>query len=145
MARRIAQLDRFRACRQANSAVEFALVLPIFVAMLFGILIYGSYFALTHSLQQLAAEAARRSVAGISDTERTSLAVDYIKKAATSYFMVDPHQLSVDAAASPSDSNNFIVTLRYDASDSFFNFLPHIVPAPSPNIVRTAVIPRGGY
>ncbi len=145
MGRFIRLVNRIAKCRRAVAAVEFALIFPVFVALLFGIIIYGSYFAVVHSVQQLAAEAARSSIGGLSDSERSTLAQNYVTANASSYPLIAAKHLTVDAAPSPRDANIFVVTVDYDASGMFFNLLPHFVPAPPPNIVRTAVIPRGGY
>ncbi|MGY4226729.1 Flp pilus assembly protein TadG [Bradyrhizobium sp. USDA 4503] len=63
-------MTSFFRCRSGASAVEFALMLPLFLAFIFGIIVFGSYLAMVHGVQQLAAEAARSSIAGMTDTER---------------------------------------------------------------------------
>ena len=136
--------DFRRACSGA-SAVEFALVLPVFMLLVFGIVMFGAYLAMVHDVQQLAAEAARTSVAGLNETERKSLATNYVTQNAASYPLIAPAQLSVNAATSGADPNVFIVTVNYDASSTFIYSLPSFVPAPPPVIVRSAAIPRGGY
>lgn len=136
---------KFWAARDGAIAVEFAMIAPIFLMIVFGILIYGSYLAVIHGVQQLAAEAARSSIAGLSETERSSLANAYVTGNVNSYPLIDPSHLTVNAATSPSDANVFVVTVNYDASKMFLYSLPTFVPAPSPAIVRSAAIPRGGY
>jgi len=139
---------RFRDFCRAHtgaSAVEFALVLPVFLMLVFGIVMFGAYLAMVHDVQQLAAEAARTSVAGLNETERKSLATSYVTQNAASYPLIVPAHLSVNAATSGSDPNVFIVTVNYDASNTFIYSLPSFVPAPPPVIVRSAAIPRGGY
>ena len=54
------------------------MVLPVFLTIVFGIVVFGSYLAVIHGVQQLAAEAARSSVAGMSETERGTLAKSYV-------------------------------------------------------------------
>jgi Flp pilus assembly protein TadG len=137
--------SRFLRDDSATSAVEFAIVFPLFLVLLFGIIIFGSYLATVHGVQQLAAEAARSSVAGLSDSERASLAQSYVTQNVQYYPLILPNRVSVSAAASAGNPNVFVVTVSYDDSTSFIYFLPQFVPAPSPNIVRTAAIPRGGY
>ena len=132
-------------CKRGASAVEFALVTPLFLAMVFGIVLFGSYLAVIHGVQQLAAEAARVSIAGLSDTERGNLARNYVTANAASYPLIAPSKLGVVAAASAADANVFVVTVNYDASQMFFYSLPKFVPVPSSAIVRSAAIPRGGY
>ncbi len=139
------KLRRFFTNRSGASAVEFALVLPAFMAIVFGIVMFGAYLAMVHGVQQLAAEAARSSVAGLSEGERSSLANNYITSNVRSYPLIAPEHLTVNAATSPSDANVFVVTVNYDASTTFIYSLPSFVPAPPSIIVRSAAIPRGGY
>ncbi|WP_458757999.1 TadE/TadG family type IV pilus assembly protein [Afipia sp. TerB] len=136
---------RFRHADGGASAVEFALIVPVFLAIVFGIVMFGSYLAVVHGVQQLAAEAARSSVAGLSESERSALANNYVTANAASYILIDPSHLTVDAATSASDANVFTVTVRYDASGMFIYSLPSFVPSPPKTVVRAAAIPRGGY
>ncbi len=136
---------KFLAARDGAIAVEFAIIAPVFLMIVFGIIMYGSYLAVIHGVQQLAAEAARSSVAGLNESERSTLANSYITGNANSYPLIDPARLTVNAATSGSDANVFVVTVNYDASAMFIYSLPTFVPAPSPTIVRSAAIPRGGY
>ncbi|RTL48366.1 MAG: pilus assembly protein [Bradyrhizobiaceae bacterium] len=139
------KLSGFRRNSVGASAVEFALLLPVFMAIIFGIVVFGSYLAMVHGVQQLAAEAARSSVAGLSETERSSLANGYVTSNVGSYPLIAPGRITVNAATSPTDANVFVVTVNYDASGSFIYSLPSFVPAPPTTIVRSAAIPRGGY
>jgi len=141
----IHRLHDFRGARSGASAVEFAVVLPVFMMLVFGIVMFGAYLAVVHDVQQLAAEAARTSVAGLDETERKSLAMAYVTRNAASYPLIMPAHLSVHAATSGTDPNVFIVTVNYDASNTFIYSLPSFVPAPPAVIVRSAAIPRGGY
>jgi hypothetical protein len=58
--------------------------------------------------------------------------------------LLTPSHLTVNAAASNSDANVYVVTVNYDASGLFIYSLP-FVPTTSRTIVRAAAIPRGGY
>lgn len=136
---------RFWTARDGAIAVEFALVFPVFLLIVFGIIVYGSYLAVVHGVQQLAAEAARSSIAGLSESERATLANAYVTGNAGSYPLIDPAQLTVNAATSGSDANVFVVRVNYNASGLFIYSLPTFVPSPPSTIVRSAAIPRGGY
>ena len=129
-------------CRRGASAVEFAMLLPLFLALVFGIVVFGAYLTMVHGVQQLAAEAARSSVAGLSETERVSLAENYVAANVAAYPLLEPDRLTVSAATSGSDV--FVVTVNYDASGSFIYALP-FVPAPPSAIARSAAIPFGGF
>src|SRR5437870_4897222 len=108
----------FRCCRGAT-AVEFAMLAPVFLVLVFGIVVFGCYLTMVHGVQQLAAEAARSSIAGMSDSERNSLATSYVTANASTYPLLMANALSVNAAASADDANVYIVTVNYDASQSF--------------------------
>jgi len=138
-------LQKFRRARDGVAAVEFAIIAPVFLMLLFGIVIYGSYLAVVNGVQQLAAEAARSSVAGLSESERSTLANAYVTGNINSYPLIKPAQLTVNAATSGSDANVFVVTVSYNASGMFIYSLPSFLPAPSSTISRSAAIPRGGY
>ncbi len=135
---------RFVDCRRGTSAVEFALMLPIFLTIVFGIVVFGSYLAMVHGVQQLAAEAARSSIAGMTDAERNTLATNYVSANAATYPLLTNGSISVNAAPSPANANVYVVTVNYDSSRSFIYALP-FVPAPPTPIVRSAAIAYGGF
>ncbi len=138
-------IGKFHRENHGASAVEFAMILPSFVLIVFGVAVFGSYLVVVHGVQQLAAEAARSSVAGLSESERSSLANAYVTGNVNSYPLIAANHVSVNAATSATDSNVFVVTVNYDASSMFIYSLPSFVPAPPSTIMRSAAIPRGGY
>ena len=127
------------------SAIEFALVLPLFLLLIVGLIAYGLYFGAAHATAQLAADAARSSVAGISDAERAALARDYVTRNAAVYALINPQYVTALAATSPTNATDFRVTVRYDSSAlPIWRFAPFL-PLPSRIIERSATIRRGGY
>jgi Flp pilus assembly protein TadG len=132
-------------CREGTAAIEFAFILPVFLVVLFGIISFGTYIMVVHSIQQLAAEATRAAVAGLSDSERATLAASSISSTVQSYPLLTPGRLTLASAATDPATSVFSVTLQYNASNMFIFNLPSFVPSPSPTIVRSASIQRGGY
>ncbi|MDX2308944.1 MAG: TadE/TadG family type IV pilus assembly protein [Hyphomicrobium sp.] len=126
-------------------ALEFALILPVFMLLLGGMLAYGMYIGASHGVAQLAADAARVSVAGLSAEERKTLAQSHIEKHASNYAFVDPTRISIDAAASPDDPSQFQVSVRYSTDDLPIWMLEGLVPLPEKTIVRTASIKSSGF
>jgi Flp pilus assembly protein TadG len=127
------------------AAVEFAIVVSLFLALSFRILAYGIYLGAAHGVSQLAADAARASVAGLTDVERTNLAQAHVNKNAADFMLLTREKLVVEAAPSPNDANQFQVIVRFDAADLPIWFMSSFVPLPSKTIVRSASIKRGGY
>lgn len=136
----------FKRNEDGTAAIEFALILPIFLVLLLGILAYGIYFAAANSTAQLAADAARASVAGVSDTERASLAQANVASKVGSYsVLIDASKITVVAAPLASDPNQFRVAVSYNAANlPIWSFTPFL-PLPSKIIEQSAVIARGGY
>lgn len=139
------KLPRWFRDRSGVAAIEFAIVGPLFFMVLLGILIFGIYFGTVHSVQQLAAEAARASVQGLTDVERAQLAQTQVSSIVGSYPLIDPNYLNVSAATSPSDANLFNVSISYDTSRSIVFAFEGLIPMPPKTIARSAVVRRGGY
>ena len=135
---------RIAQCRRGSIAVEFALLMPIMISVIFGIVVFGSYIAVVHGIQQLAAEAARSSIAGLNNTERASIASSYVTSNAATYPLIDAAHLTVNATTSSASSSVFVVTVNYDASGMFIYTLPSVI-APPTTISRSAAVPYGGF
>lgn len=54
--------------------VEMALVLPLLLALLMGVLVYGQYFMFAHSVQQAANDGARAAIVGLDAADRAAVA-----------------------------------------------------------------------
>ncbi|HVW91497.1 MAG TPA: TadE/TadG family type IV pilus assembly protein [Devosia sp.] len=129
---------------QGAAALEFAILAPVFILMAGGILAYGIYFGAAHSLQQLAADAARTSIAGLSAGERDRLVKDYLDANAGGYVLIDPQALSYKLGGRPGDADEYVVTLSYDASSlPIWNLYPPL-PLPSRTIRYSSAIRIGG-
>jgi len=138
-------LSRFSRNQRATTAIEFAFVAPVLLLLLVGIMGYGYVFGLYHSIQQIAAEAARSSVAGLDDTERSQIARDFVTAHAGSYAFIDPTKVRVRTAQTGPQLQSFEVAVAYDMSGSIYDNLSRMVSLPQPMIERRAIVQRGGY
>lgn len=134
----------FGSCRRATSAVEFALLAPLFIFLLLGMVAYGIYFGASHSLQQISADAARTAVAGLDATERQTLVSQFIAANAAGYPFIDALKLTVAADDSTADANQFVVSVTYDARDLPIWNLFRTLPLPDTTISRRSTIRIGG-
>jgi Flp pilus assembly protein TadG len=126
------------------AAIEFAILAPIFLMLAGGIMAYGIYFGAAHSLQQLAADAARTSIAGLSAGERDQLVEAYLDRNAPGYVLIDRDALSYSIGGKAADPNEYSVTLSYDASRlPIWNLYPPL-PLPSRTIRYSSSIRLGG-
>ncbi len=137
----------YRTCiaqdRSGASAVEFAILAPLFLVVLFTMTAYGIYFGAALSVEQIAADAARYSVAGLTTDERSTLAREYVSQATFDNPLIDRQNLKVDVEADPEAPDQFVVSVSYDADKlpiwDLFSF-----PLPSRQIRRFATIRIGG-
>lgn len=129
---------------QGTAVIEFAILTPVYLLMLTGMLAYGVYFGAAHALQQLAADAARTAIAGIDETERNDLVEQFLAHNAAAYMLIDPTRLEHEIGDHPTDSNQYVVQLHYDATDlPIWNLYPPL-PLPSSTLTYGASIRRGG-
>lgn len=104
-------------CRAGGSAVEFAIVAPILFLSLFSLIGYGIYLSAAHSVQQIAADAARTAVAGLNEAERKQLVQDFLSKSTMDHALLDRDNFNVDVKEDPRNPNQFTVSVDYDASN----------------------------
>ena len=128
--------------RTGSAAVEFAILLPILLMLLLGIVVYGGYFLMSHALQQLANDAARAALAGLSDAERKQLATTAVSSELGTYGFLDPRMVQIAYA---DQSQVMTVNIAYDASSSPIWVLNGLIPMPSSSIVRGASVQLGGF
>lgn len=126
------------------SAVEFAILAPIFLIMIFGMIAYAIYFGAAHSVQQIAADAARASVAGLDGPERNALVSTYISNNGGGYVLLDPDALTFTVGDKSGDASQYEVTVSYDASSLPIWGLQPWLPLPSSTIRHVYSIRKGG-
>jgi Flp pilus assembly protein TadG len=136
----IQRLSGLSKDRRGAALIEFAIVLPAFACLLFGVMAYGQYFLLAHSVQQIANDAARATVAGLSAAERQALATSATSADLAALSQIDPRLVTTTVAET---SDTVTVNVRLDASNMAL-FRTPLVPLPSAQIERRAVVRPGG-
>jgi Flp pilus assembly protein TadG len=122
------------------AAVEFALIAPVFIALVMGTITYGSYFLSAHTIQQIANDSARASIAGMDDDERKAIIQSTVDTQIAGYPFLKGKVKGVDVQRQDATVS---VRVTYDGHKDIWTQL--LVPAPSTMIVRDAVIQLGGY
>ncbi|AJA08845.1 TadE-like protein [Sphingopyxis fribergensis] len=107
--------------------VEMALVLPLLLALLMGVLIYGQYFMLAHSVQQAANDGARASIIGLDAADRSAVASRAVARSLQA--VEGAHSVAV---AETSEAITVAVTFTAP-QDSFLR--SSFVPSPG-NVIR---------
>jgi Flp pilus assembly protein TadG len=132
--------EQLQRNQRGASVVEFALLAPIFITLLFGMLGYGQYFYLSHSVQQIANNAARATIAGLNTAERTSIAADAVMREGQAQGSL----IAARLGSSVTDASGYTtVTVRYDASNIAL-LRTGLLPMPGTTIERRALVRNGG-
>ena len=127
--------------REGVAAVEFALVGPILVLLLIGIVVYGGWFLMAQSVQALASEGARAAIGGLDAAERDGLARREVSEAVRGVAL-NPDHTTIEVME---DAGRLRVVVVYDASDSLIMALGGMLPR-QPSVIRSsAVIHVGEY
>ncbi|WP_395677142.1 TadE family protein [Inquilinus sp.] len=128
------------------AAVEFALIAPLFLAILFGIFVYGLSFGAWLAVRHAAAEGARAAVAGLNEAERKTLGEAAVDAIFTGFDPVfKPSLMQREAKVMPGNNHLFEVTVTYDLSSYGLSVFSKLLPVPATQISATSIVPNGGY
>ena len=83
---------------RAVAAIEFALILPIFLVMIFSMIYVGLYVSVAHSLAEVAADSARYAMVGLDADERRQLAHEWLTATERRYGLVDCVAVAIETA-----------------------------------------------
>jgi Flp pilus assembly protein TadG len=137
------RLREFLSCHRGAAAVEFAIIAPLFILILLTLIAYGIYLSVAHSVQQLAADAARTAVAGVTETEREQLVSNFVATSTINDAFMSKNNLTVSVAPDATNPNQFTVSVQYNAQNlPIWNLYSFAMP--SSTITRFATIRMGG-
>jgi len=139
--RRSSLLSRVIQDRRGVAAIEFAIIAPMLILLLFAMVMYGGWFWMAHSVQSLASEGARAAVAGLDPVEREQLARSFVDGQVSDLGL----NATKAAVTIDSDAATIRVHIAYDVSDQPLMALSTLIPSPPRVIRRTAIVRLGGY
>ena len=136
----IAVISTLKRDRRGAALIEMALVLPLLVTMLTGIVSYGKWLYIAHGIQQVANDAARAAIAGLDSAERAALAEKRVDTDLRRTGNFDPLNVGM---LIDDNGETLVVHVTYDADADPLMHLS-VVPVPETMIERTAAIQLGG-
>ncbi len=122
-----------------QAMVEFALILPIFLLILCGIIDFGWLFYNQLSLNNACREGARYAVVNTAEDANTQAIINHIENATTTVFANDGVDIEV-AYSSPNDPTAGDITVSLEAEISFFTPVLSSVMGKSKTITSTVVM-----
>ncbi|WP_232628672.1 TadE/TadG family type IV pilus assembly protein [Methylobacterium sp. Leaf118] len=115
-------LNRFGGCIKRSAAndegsitVEFVFLAPLFLLLMLNVITGGIYIGAYHILQHTTAEAARASLAGSNDSERSLLAQQSINTALATGSLVKPQAIKLQIGSTGAGQTTYRVALSFDA------------------------------
>lgn len=122
-----------------QAMVEFALVLPIFLLILCGIIDFGWLFYNQLSLNNACREGARYAVVNTAENADTQAIINHIENATTTVFAKDGVDIRV-SYSSPGDPTSGDITVSLEADISFFTPVLSTVLGKEKTITSTVVM-----
>lgn|GEM_PF-1951648 len=135
------QFRDMRGDRRGAAIIELALVMPILMMFLFGILSGGSWLAMSHVVQESANQGARAALAGINPAERASLGSEAVLRTLSRSYGIRRDDVTVRV---DDDGQSLTVRVAYDGSANPLLNLP-ILPAATTTIERQASVVLAGF
>lgn len=122
--------------RRGAALIEMALVLPVLMLLIMGIIVFGEWLSFANALQQSANEGARASLSGLSQDERALTARQTVTDTLSHYDGIDQSKVAIGVQ---DDGATLKVTVNYDMSDQPVMKLP-FVPIPDKTISRSSAV-----
>ena len=122
-----------------QSMVEFALILPIFLLILCGIIDFGWLFYNQLSLNNACREGARYAVVHTEENADTQAIINHIENLSTNVFANDGVEITVTYSA-PSDPTAGDITVSVEADISFFTPVLSTVLGKEKTITSTVIM-----
>lgn len=132
-------------CEKGIAALEFVFIAPALLMLVFSVIIYSLYFTAMVGVRQAAAEGARAAVAGLSTSERVSLAQARAQSVITTYGSLLGGAARPQITAAPDTTGTFRVEVSYDMSASPLMRYGNIIPLPSKTVKASVTVTNGGY
>lgn len=116
--------------------IESAFVIPIIIILMLAVLTYATWFMQAHSIQQVTNDAARSSLAGLTDEER-----EFLVNRSIDASLLDENAISRDdvEVTTETEDGYYTVTLSYNVA-SHAILRTAFVPLPSDTISRSATV-----
>lgn len=127
---------RLAADRDGTVLIETAIILPLLVMFLCGIISWGTWYMAAHGIQEAANEGARAAIQGIDATERDQLARAAVSASAGTATLINPQLLTTTLSL---NGSYLTVRLSYDVTRMPL-FRMSMVPLPGNAISRSATV-----
>lgn len=116
--------------------VETAIILPVLLVFLMGVLSMGTWFMAAHGVQQAANEGARAAIGGLDAADRLALAREGVASAHATAGAINRNEVTTTATQ---DGQYYTVTVTYAPAHPMWNSLGPSLSPPSQIRRRTTI------
>lgn len=136
---------RLSECEKGMAALEFAVLAPALLMLVFSVIVYSIYFTALYGVRQASSEGARAAMAGLSSAERIDLAEGRAEEVAESFRSIVGGDNAFDVSTAAEGADVFTVTVAYDMSGSPIMKYAGFLPLPSSTVEATTRVTNGSY
>ncbi len=127
------------------AALEFAVLAPVLLLLVFSTIIYSIYFTSLIGVRQAASEGARAGLAALSASERNQLAEERAREVVENFRSIMGGDNEVAIVTQSQSSDVFEITVSYDMSASPIMAYARFLPLPSSTVEATVKVTNGSY
>lgn len=139
-------LRRLGNSETGTAAIEFAIVAPVLLMLVFAAIFYSIYFTAYLGVRQAAIEGARAAVAGMSTAERSQLAIARATTIMNGYgSLMGASSTATITAAPGTDTGTLKISVSYDITTSPIMGYGAFLPMPSSKIQSDVIVANGSY
>jgi Flp pilus assembly protein TadG len=127
------------------AAVEFAMLAPVLLMLIFAIIIYSLYFATYMGVRQATMEGARAAMMGMSTAEREQLATTQVTTVLAAYGSLLGTNAAPQITTQVPGTGLFEVTVSVNIAGSPILSYATFLPMPSTTISYQVIVANGSY
>lgn len=106
-------LRRFGAARRGAAALEMALVAPVLLLLLCGTAGLGLFITYVHEVQELASNASRAALGGLTAADRDSIVQSYVAAAVANSALLPAGDVTCTTATGGNPASSYVVTITF--------------------------------
>jgi Flp pilus assembly protein TadG len=133
-------------CERGIAALEFALIAPVLLSIVFATIVYSLYFTAVLGVRHAAAEGARAAMAGLSTGERITLAKTRANAVIDKYgSLLSTGNVHPVVTPERESTGVFKVTVTYNIASAPLMRFASFLPLPAPDITSSVIVTNGSY
>ncbi|MGW5960865.1 TadE/TadG family type IV pilus assembly protein [Methylorubrum thiocyanatum] len=141
---KLPSMRKFGGDTRASVVIEFAFVGPLLIYLMLNIFVGAIYFGAFHKLQHIAAQAARASIAGADEDERSNLVRQSLARSLEDGTLLPASAISVTVASLSADRRHYRVSLSFETQALGLRRFPGLATVLPATLISSYDVRSGG-